>query len=346
MRCIQVNQFGSSSSLSLHKIAVPVSHPKDTVRIVNKIIGVNPVDVYIRSGKYYKLPQLPYVPGTDGAGVVISSNSSKFKIGDRVWYYNHQNLHGTGSYTEQTIVSDDLVKFLPDYLTFQQGACLGLPYCTAQLIINQLNKSRFLSEKDEDRANTVLIIGTTGGVGSALLELLRNNNRFHLIGTYRNNSGKDFLEQRGIFSVNLMDGIGSSGKESWKEQIKKYLLKENLSLDYIVDLHAHQYLGDDLDLINDHGKILIVGCRGELPNNLSGRAIIQKCLQIEGVNILEQSREQVARLLNQIQGKLFNENIVPIPGKIFPFEMAGYSHEFIVTNNGKIGKTLLEFDRV
>ena len=50
-------------------------------------IGVNPVETYIRAGTYARLPELPYTPGNDGAGVVeqVGADVSEFKAGDRIY---------------------------------------------------------------------------------------------------------------------------------------------------------------------------------------------------------------------------------------------------------------------
>jgi NADPH2:quinone reductase len=44
--------------------------------------GVNPVETYVRSGTYTRLPQLPYTPGSDSAGVIeqVGANVTKFKV--------------------------------------------------------------------------------------------------------------------------------------------------------------------------------------------------------------------------------------------------------------------------
>jgi len=54
-----------------------------------KVAGVNPVDTYIRSGTYARVPSLPYVPGVDGAGVVqeIGDQVSNVKVRRSINYF-------------------------------------------------------------------------------------------------------------------------------------------------------------------------------------------------------------------------------------------------------------------
>src|SRR5512141_1188380 len=97
MKAIRVNAFGGPEVLTLEDISDPIPA---TGQILVKMhaIGVNPVDAYIRSGTYPRLPSLPYTPGTDGAGIVqaIGSKVGHFKAGDRVYIYGSI----TGAYAE------------------------------------------------------------------------------------------------------------------------------------------------------------------------------------------------------------------------------------------------------
>lgn len=93
-----------------------------------KATAVNPVDTYIRSGEYANLPQLPYCPGREGAGLVekVSSGITKFSPGDRVWFSTVN-----GSCAEFAVVNASAVFPLPERISFSQGATLGIAYLTA-----------------------------------------------------------------------------------------------------------------------------------------------------------------------------------------------------------------------
>ena len=71
MRAIVVTQFGGPEELRLADIPDPQPAPGQVVVRLHAA-GVNPYEAYIRSGKYARLPELPYTPGSDGAGVVES----------------------------------------------------------------------------------------------------------------------------------------------------------------------------------------------------------------------------------------------------------------------------------
>ncbi|XP_022236879.1 quinone oxidoreductase-like [Limulus polyphemus] len=105
-----------------------------------KAAGVNPVDTYIREGNFIKLPNLPYIPGKDGAGVVeaVGEQVSDFKVGQRVYFCTLKSTSQYGSYAEYIAVDEKVTFPLVDSLTFEEGAAIGIPYFTAYraLILN------------------------------------------------------------------------------------------------------------------------------------------------------------------------------------------------------------------
>ena len=94
MKAILVKQFGGPEVLQVEEVPVPDPR-RDEVLVRVVAAGVNPVDTYIRSGSYQRLPGLPYCPGIDGAGIVESASPGVGSLspGDRVY------LSGTRSGT-------------------------------------------------------------------------------------------------------------------------------------------------------------------------------------------------------------------------------------------------------
>ena len=100
----------------------------DEVLVRMEAIGVNPVETYIRSGSYARVPPLPYTPGSDGAGVVEKAGpSSPWKEGDRVYLCGSLS----GSYAEKSVCSSSQLQSLPAGISFEQGAAVYVPYATA-----------------------------------------------------------------------------------------------------------------------------------------------------------------------------------------------------------------------
>ena len=88
MKCkaIVVHQIGGPEVLRYEDIEVPAPGPGEAL-VRHRAIGLNFVDIYVRSG-VYPPPSLPYTLGTEGAGVVeaVGPNVSEVRVGDRVAY--------------------------------------------------------------------------------------------------------------------------------------------------------------------------------------------------------------------------------------------------------------------
>jgi NADPH2:quinone reductase len=121
------------------------------------------VETYIRAGTYARLPELPYTPGNDGAGVIekVGADVSEFKPGDRV--YTAGSV--TGTYAEFAVCKKEQVHPLPENVSFAQGAAMGTPYATAY--------RGLLQRAGAEPGETVLVHGASGGVGTAAVQLAR-----------------------------------------------------------------------------------------------------------------------------------------------------------------------------
>ena len=69
MKAVRIHQFGGPTVLRYEEAPTP-EPASDQILIRVHAAGINPVDTYIRAGRYGSLPSLPYIPGSDGAGQV------------------------------------------------------------------------------------------------------------------------------------------------------------------------------------------------------------------------------------------------------------------------------------
>src|SRR5262249_19294139 len=133
MKAIRVHEFGGPAVLRLEEIPDPRPGAGDVlVRI--RAAGVNPVDAYMHTGTYARKPPMPYTPGQDGAGEVVSAGSEAggFKAGDRVYIAGVAGtMAGAGTYAELAVCAPLQLHHLPARASFGQGAALGVPYYTA-----------------------------------------------------------------------------------------------------------------------------------------------------------------------------------------------------------------------
>ena len=212
-RAIRVQQFGAPEVLKVQtNVELPPLKP-DQVLLRVVAFGVNPSETYVRAGQYAYLPELPYTPGKDCAGLVVETGDSpsvreKFQKGDRV-YTTFSTV--SGCYAEHTIAQESTVQKLPDGYTFAQGAALGIPFYTAY---------RALIEKaGAKKGMSLLVHGGSGavGVGSRRHELVgargerggRGSRRHELVGARGERGG------RGSRRHELVGARGERGGRFW-----------------------------------------------------------------------------------------------------------------------------------
>jgi len=98
MKAIQIEQFGGLEVLKFKDAPKPEPRPTD-VLIRLRAVAVNPVDTYIREGKYGPRP-MPFILGLAGAGEVeaVGAETDAFRKGDSVYFFNPEG----GAYAEFT----------------------------------------------------------------------------------------------------------------------------------------------------------------------------------------------------------------------------------------------------
>jgi NADPH2:quinone reductase len=135
------------------------------VRVRLALSGVNPGDTKKRRGWLGSSMPFPrVVPHSDGAGDIdaVGVGVDGGRIGQRVWVYGAQSYRPFGTAAQLTVVPTEQAVPLPDDVSDETGACLGIPGITAH---------RVVFSDGSVRGRTVLVHGVLGGVGSLAAQL-------------------------------------------------------------------------------------------------------------------------------------------------------------------------------
>lgn len=318
MKSIRVSEFGGPEVLRLEETADLQPGPGQVVVRVHAA-GVNPVETYVRSGKYPKTPPLPYTPGTDAAGVVekIGPNVSRVKPGDRV--YTSGSLSGT--YAEQALCSESDVHPLPDSISFEQGAAINIPYATAYRALFQRARAQ--------AGDTVLIHGATGGVGIAAIQFACAAG-LRVIGTAGSDRGRVLVLQHGAHFV-----LDHHAAGYLDEALR---LTQGQGFDVILEMLANINLGHDLSVLARSGRVVIIGSRGTVeinPRDLMGRESA-----ILGMVLFNATARDLFSIHSAIGSGLRNRTLSPVVGRTFPLTEASRAHEAVM-EPGAFGKIAL-----
>ena len=155
-KTIRIHAFGGPEVLTVEDVALALPGTGE-VRIRQRAVGLNFIDVYQRQGVYPNA--LPLVLGNEAAGevVAVGPDVTEFRPGDRVAY-------GTalGAYAEERNVPARLLVHLPEAISYEVGAVMMLKGLTAQYLLRQTYKVM--------PGDTILVHAAAGGVGLFLCQ--------------------------------------------------------------------------------------------------------------------------------------------------------------------------------
>ena len=167
MRAAYYEQNGSAREvLRVGEVDTPQAGPGE-VRVKLAASGVNPSDVKSRQGSTRKITWPRLVPQSDGAGVIdqVGDGIAKSRIGERVWIWNGQWKRAFGTAAEFIALPAAQAVKLPDKISFEAGACLGIPAMTA---------IHALALAGADKGSSLLVAGGAGSVGQYAIQFAKS----------------------------------------------------------------------------------------------------------------------------------------------------------------------------
>lgn len=322
MKAIRVHKPGEPDVLQYEDAPDPQVGPGQ-VLIRVRAAGVNPVDTYIRAGRYAQMPAMPYIPGGDAAGVVevVGKEVKTLKPGDRVYTAGGNARLLNGCYAELVACDADLACPLPSSVTFSQGAAVGVVYATATRALH--HKAHAIP------GETVLIHGASGGVGLAAVQLARAHG-LRIIGTAGSERGRQLVREQGAHYI--LDHT----KADYLDDVMR--MTDGRGANVILEMLANVNLAKDLTVVAKFGRIVVIGNRGTV--EINARDAMTRDATVHGMALWNSSDRELASIHAAIGAGLAGGVLKPVVGTELPLREAAKAHVQVLAP-GAYGKIVL-----
>ena len=330
MKILHCKEYGPVNSLVWEEVESP--EPQDNEVLIDiKAAALNFPDFLIVQGLYQFKPELPFAPGNEGAGTIkkTGKNVTRFKEGDRVYF-----MAPHGAFAEQICINEFGVFPIPDEISFQLAASYQMAYGTSYHALVQRGD---LSEGDE-----VLILGASGGVGLAALDIVKAKGARAVVGVSTEEKAK-ICRDYGADEV-IVYGTGPKDKEEAKAfsaELKSKSIKGGY--DIIYDPIGDCYTEPAFRAIGWKGKYLVVGfAAGQIPK-LPINLTLLKGASVVGVfwgAFTGREFEENQKNISDINRMLSVGEIKPLISKEIPMENAVEAIQMI-GSRGVVGKVVL-----
>jgi NADPH2:quinone reductase len=307
MRAIQiVEETGPDSALALVDLPEPEpSHmltPGEGVVVEVHAAGVSFPELLQTRGQYQMKPPLPFVPGSEVGGVVLSApEGAAVEPGDRVAAFC-----ALGGFAETAVAPEFFTFQLSPELDFAQGAALILNYHTAYFAL--LLRGRLAA------GETVLVHGAAGGVGTACLQVAKGLGA-KTIALVSSEAKRAVAEQAGADQTLLLS-------DGWKDEV---LELSGGGVEMVLDPVGGDRFTDSLRSLREGGRAVVVGFTGgSIPEVRVNRLLLKNTEVIgAGWGAYVMGKPQLNREIGAaVNGMVDAGFIRPIVGERFPLERA------------------------
>jgi NADPH2:quinone reductase len=323
MRAIVCDDFKGIAALRFTEVDEPRPAANEVLVDVHAA-SVSYMDYLMCSGGYQMRPELPYVPGTDAAGIVLGCGQrvTRFKPGDRVacgnWF---------GAFAERMVAKETSVARLPANVDFTVGSTVMHTYLTASYAL--VERARLQA------GETVLVTGAAGGVGLACVEVA------HLMGA------RVIAVVGGAAKAALARTRGAAevidrSCEDVRERVKS--LVGSKGLDICVDNVGGALFATLARFMGWNGRLIPVGfTSGEIPS-LAMNLPLLKNYSVVGVFVgawMERCPEEAARASEKIMAWVGAGRLRPQVDRVLPLRQAGEAMG-LVANRSAMGRIVLQ----
>jgi NADPH2:quinone reductase len=293
----------------------------DEVLIRVRCAGVSFPELLQSRGRYQHSPALPFVPGSEVAGQIISApDGSGIKPGDRVAAFTL-----VGAFAEKAVAATERVFPLGDTVTFEQGASLPLNYLTAYFGLVERGKMA--------AGESVLVQGAAGGVGSAAVQIAKAFGAGEVIAVTSTPEKGEVAVRAGADEYVLADGFKDAVLGGASPG----------GVDIVVDPVGGDRFTDSLRCLKDDGRLLVIGfTAGEIPVVKVNRLLLNNIAVVGvGLGVYGFTRPgHIGRCWAAITPHIETGDLDPVICATFPLEEAAAALT-VLDERRAVGKVLL-----
>lgn len=316
MKAIVISDLTGPESLQLQQVPEPTGE----VLIEVHAAGVAFPETLLSRGLYQLKPDLPFVPGSECAGVVISAPAqSGLQKGERVAAFL-----GLGGYAERVALPASMVFPIPDQISCLHAAGLPLNYLTMQFALERRGQLR--------GGETVLVHGAAGGIGTAAIQIAKFMGA-RVVAVVSSPARREVALKAGADEVVDADGFLDSVQAlGW-------------SIDLVVDPVGGDRFTDVLRVLAPEGRLLVIGfTAGEIPSVKVNRLLLNN-ISVVGVGWgafwMGRHPDFLTEQWHKLLPGISSGALRPVLGDIFPLAEAGRAVAALEQRTS-LGKVVLE----
>lgn len=250
MRAVMCEELGPPSSLVIREVDPPTPR-SGQVLIQVEAAGVNYVDALFVAGRYQIKPALPFVPGSEVAGVIteVGPGVEALVVGDRV-----VASLGLGGFAEQVVVAAEGASLLPDPLDSARAATFIQSYCTVLFALRDRGGVQ--------PGDVVLVLGAGGGIGLAAIDVAR------ALGAVPVAMASSEEKRAAALAAGAVAAI-DPGAEDVKSRAREMAAEHGrgTGVDVVVDPIGGSHAEPSLRALGDRGRYLVIGfAAGDIPS--------------------------------------------------------------------------------
>ena len=289
MKAVVVRAFTDYDKVEVAEIDAPIPGAGEVV-VDLEASETNYPDILYIEGKYQKLPPFPFSPGLAGAGRVsaLGEGVDSLSLGQKVLV-----LPQFGTFAEKVSAPASFCFPVPDAMSSETAASFGLVYQTAYFALTDRGQFR--------PGETVLILGATGGVGMAAVQLARALGASRVIAATRGETNADFLKEIGADAI--VDVSGADMHAALKDGVMS--ATDGHGADVVIDPVGGAVSAAAIRAMAWCGRLVVVGfASGDIPQ-FKANYLLLKNISVSGVQWTDYRARQPDRV-HAAQAQMFD----------------------------------------